>query len=45
MQLNFVDKLNWDCVIFDEYHYGAWRERVKDLFDSEDKKELKFAMG
>ncbi len=22
----------WDCIIFDEYHYGAWRENAKDLF-------------
>ena len=41
----WVHSINWDCVIFDEYHYGAWRERTKDLFNSEDKKELKFAMG
>ena len=41
----WVHSINWDCVIFDEYHYGAWRERAKDLFNSEDKKELKFAMG
>lgn len=41
----WVHSINWDCVIFDEYHYGAWRERARELFDSEDKKELKFAMG
>ena len=31
----------WDCIIFDEYHYGAWRESAKDLFgkDSEAEKE------
>ena len=28
--------INWDCVIFDEYHYGAWRDRAKDLFDADD---------
>jgi hypothetical protein len=22
----------WDCIIFDEYHFGAWRENAKDLF-------------
>lgn len=22
----------WDAVIFDEYHFGAWRENAKDLF-------------
>jgi len=31
--------------VFDEYHYGAWRENAKDLFESEDKKEIKFAEG
>ncbi len=31
----WVHLINWDCVIFDEYHYGAWRENAKDLFESE----------
>ena len=22
----WVHSTNWDCVIFDEYHYGAWRD-------------------
>ncbi|MGY4676026.1 DEAD/DEAH box helicase [Ursidibacter arcticus] len=40
----WVHEKNWDCVVFDEYHYGAWRENAKDLFDGEeDKKELNFA--
>lgn len=26
----------WDLVIFDEYHYGAWRESAKELFEGED---------
>jgi hypothetical protein len=32
----------WDCIIFDEYHFGAWRENAKDLFgkDSEAEKEI-----
>lgn len=41
----WVHAINWDCVIFDEYHYGAWRENAKDLFDAEDKREQKFAEG
>lgn len=41
----WVHTTNWDCVIFDEYHYGAWRENAKDLFESEDKKEIKYAEG
>lgn len=41
----WVHALNWDCVILDEYHYGAWREKAKDLFEGEDKKEIEFAEG
>ncbi|MBO7165541.1 MAG: restriction endonuclease, partial [Muribaculaceae bacterium] len=26
----------WDLVIFDEYHFGAWKERAKELFEKED---------
>jgi len=37
--------IHWDCVIFDEYHYGAWRENAKELFEAEDKKELKAQEG
>ena len=36
---------NWDCVIFDEYHYGAWREKAQDLFEAEDERERKAAEG
>ena len=41
----WVHATNWDCVIFDEYHYGAWRENAKELFEAEDKKERKFGEG
>lgn len=41
----WVHATNWDCVVFDEYHYGAWRENAKDLFESEDAKEAKFGEG
>ena len=31
----------WDLIIFDEYHFGAWKNRAKDLFEKEDEeKEL-----
>ncbi len=36
----WVHTINWDCVIFDEYHYGAWRENAKDLFADEEKEKL-----
>lgn len=32
----FIHTVSWDLVIFDEYHFGAWRERAKDLFEKED---------
>lgn len=36
----WVHTTQWDCVVFDEYHYGAWRESAKDLFESEEKWEV-----
>jgi hypothetical protein len=41
----WVHATNWDCVVFDEYHYGAWRANAKDLFEAEGKKELEFGEG
>lgn len=32
-----VHAINWDCIILDEYHFGAWRDRAKDLYDAEEK--------
>ncbi len=31
----------WDLVIFDEYHFGAWRDSAKELFEGEDVDEAK----
>lgn len=41
----WVHKTKWDCIVFDEYHYGAWRENAKELFEAEDRKEKEFAEG
>jgi hypothetical protein len=32
---------NWDLVIFDEYHFGAWRDSAKELFEGEEAAEAK----
>jgi len=32
----WVHTVNWDLVVFDEYHFGAWRETAKELFEGED---------
>ena len=37
----WVHTINWDLVIFDEYHFGAWRESAKALFEGEDQKVAK----
>ncbi len=41
----WVHTTNWDCVVFDEYHYGAWRESAKELFEAESKKEAAYGEG
>jgi len=41
----WVHATNWDCVILDEYHYGAWRENARDLFEAEDSREGRFGEG
>jgi hypothetical protein len=41
----WVHTTNWDLVVLDEYHYGAWRENAKELFEAEDKKEVIFGEG
>ncbi len=41
----WIHTINWDLVVFDEYHFGAWRDTAKELFEGEDapvaKKEAK----
>ena len=41
----WLHAVNWDLVVFDEYHFGAWRETAKELFEGEEeavaKKEAK----
>ncbi len=32
----WLHKVEWDLVVFDEYHFGAWRETAKELFEGED---------
>src|SRR5699024_6639706 len=28
----WIHAINWDLVVFDEYHFGAWRESARELF-------------
>ena len=41
----WVHDTHWDCVILDEYHYGAWRENAKELFEAEEPEEKEFGEG
>lgn len=47
----WLHQVKWDLVVFDEYHFGAWRETAKELFEGEEeavaKKEisLEYAAG
>ena len=37
----WLHETNWDLVVFDEYHFGAWRDSAKELFEGEDESEAK----
>lgn len=32
----WIHTVNWDLVVFDEYHFGAWRDTAKELFEGEE---------
>lgn len=32
----WVHTTNWDLVIFDEYHFGAWTDNAKKLFEQDE---------
>ena len=32
----WVHTVNWDLIVFDEYHFGAWKENAKKLFEQAD---------
>ena len=32
----WLHAVNWDLVVLDEYHFGAWRDTAKELFEGED---------
>jgi len=45
----WLHQVRWDLVVFDEYHFGAWRETAKELFEGEEeaiaRKEAKLEYG
>ena len=41
----WAHQVDWDCIVLDEYHYGAWRETAKELYESEESDEQKESVG
>lgn len=47
----WLHEVQWDLVVFDEYHFGAWRETAQELFEGEEEKiakkeaKLEYAAG
>jgi hypothetical protein len=41
----WLHEVNWDLVVFDEYHFGAWRDTAKELFEGEDESVAKKETG
>ena len=41
----WAHKINWDCIVLDEYDYGSWRDKARDYYiseiDEEEKEEQK----
>lgn len=37
----WLHTVNWDLVVFDEYHFGAWRDTAKELFEGEEEAVVK----
>ena len=38
----FIHTTNWDIIVFDDYHFGAWRENAKNLFEKFDEEDNDF---
>ena len=32
----WIQTVNWDCIVLDEYHYGAWGKNAKSFYDKKD---------
>ena len=32
----WIQEVDWDCIILDEYHFGAWGRNAKNFYDKKD---------
>ena len=37
----WIQEVSWDCIVLDEYHYGAWGKNAKNFYDKKDPALLK----
>ena len=37
--------VDWDCIVLDEYHFGAWRDSARELVGAESSADLEEAIG
>lgn len=35
-----IHLIEWDAIVLDEYHFGAWRDSARELYDPADQSEL-----
>lgn len=40
----WIQEVTWDCIILDEYHYGAWGKNAKSFYDKKDTEMLERAL-
>ncbi|GAA1495171.1 GIY-YIG nuclease family protein [Paeniglutamicibacter kerguelensis] len=38
-----IHLIDWDAIVLDEYHFGAWRDSARALYDPADKTEAELA--
>ncbi len=41
----WLHRVTWDLVVFDEYHFGAWRDTARELFEGEEEAVAKRERG
>lgn len=36
----WIQEVEWDCIVLDEYHYGAWGRHAKEFYSKQDVEQL-----
>ena len=35
-----IHEMHWDCIVIDEYHFGAWRDNAREMYDPSERKAI-----